>query len=243
MKISKVWDICLRFEYDEKKLTKGLGKFLKRFKDKKILDPACGTGFAILDLIDQGYDITCSDGSAEMLNELKVNAKEKGISISPHLLKWSELSNKFSHQFDVVMCRGSSLIYGSSWDSSRKNGEVVIQNALKNFYACLKSGGTVYVDTTTEENLERVEEYITYKPKKINGVLVGLSDRVTTNKKSGLRTWTPTFTIGAKTYRLKRYSYYLPHEKLIRMMENCGFKNIRKQKVEGEHYQVFIAEK
>ncbi len=244
MKISKLWDMCLQFEYDEQKLIKGLDDFLRKFKNKKILDCACGTGFVILDLIKKGYDITCTDGSVDMLKEFKINTKSKNLSTKPQLLKWSELSKNFDGVFDVVMCRGSSLIYGSSWDSSKKNSEAVIRSALKNFYQCLKPGGLVYVDTTSEKNLGLQDpEVAVYKPKNINGVMVGLSEKVVTDRKRNIRIWDPVLVIGSKEYRLKRYSYFLPHETLIGIMRECGFKNIRKQKIEGEHYQVFIAEK
>lgn len=244
MDIVQLWEICLQFEYDKDKILEGLDRFLSKYKNKKILDCACGTGFLTLDLIKKGYNITCSDGSKDMLQEFRKNAKNMGVQTKPHLLKWSQLSKKFKGKFDVVLCRGSSLIYGSSWDSCRINSEKTINNALINFFDCLKPNGIIYVDTTAKENLIRTKpQVINYPFKQVNGFKVKLLDKVTTDKKHKVRIWEPTLQYGGKKYRLKRFSYYLPHKQLIQMMQDCGFVNIKKRKIKGEHYDVFVGQK
>jgi len=121
MNIAQIWDICLQFEYDKRTLFYSLDNFLSKFKNKKILDCACGTGFLTLDLIKKGHKITCSDGSKLMLKEFKNNAKKFSLKIKPHNLKWSNLPKKFNNDFDLILCRGCSLIYASAWDESRPN--------------------------------------------------------------------------------------------------------------------------
>src|SRR5438309_2204240 len=111
MDIATLWQLCLHLEYDRAELVAGLEEWLGGEKDKKILDCACGTGFPAIDLIQKGYNITCTDGSELMLKEFKRNADAAGVRASTHCIRWGDLSGHFRSEFDIVMCRGSSLIY------------------------------------------------------------------------------------------------------------------------------------
>ena len=160
MNIAMLWDICLRFEYDQELLVSSLGKWLEGQKHQKILDCACGTGFPSLELIKMGYNITCSDASAEMLALFNENARKVGLSINPVCIKWQLLGAQFCSQFDIVICRGSSLIYADCWDFDNMPDEKVIYDSLKSFRDCLAPGGILYVDTTSEAAKHYIFEFI-----------------------------------------------------------------------------------
>lgn len=222
---------------------KGLQKVLRDHKTEQILDCASGTGFLTLDLIKLGYNITCSDGSLSMIRQFEKNATSLGLNVKPHHLLWSQVGERWPSQFNVVMCRGSSLIYAGGWDRARKNNFVLIEEALASFYKAIEPGGMLYVDTTSSRNIERRVEKNVFKG--VNrGKKFVFHETVTLNKKSGVRIWKPSLAInGHPAQEFVRYSAYLPHAKLMKMLLNCGFKSVKKVKVEGEHYDVFIAKK
>lgn len=243
MDIATLWQLCLEFEYDRANLVSGLEQWLEWNKDAQILDCACGTGFPSIDLIQRGYNVTCTDGSPRMLAEFKVNAEKAGVAVTPRCIQWSELSQHFGREFDVVMCRGSSLIYAGAWDKDDTPDREAIKVAIRNFGQCLKPGGILYVDTTAEENLNRtVPERHTYPERVIDGRRVGLSEVIHTDKSAHLRTWVTTLTVDGVSYNFERHSYYLPHSDLLLLLSECGVRNIRKVKVPGEHYDVFTSQ-
>lgn len=244
LSITQVWDICLQFEYDEEELCDGLEEWLRHYKGKQIIDCACGTGFPSLRLIQRGYDIVCSDGSVTMLDELERKARTMGLNVKPHHLMWSELSSEFGEQFDVVICRGCSLIYASSWDRDQPYNRDVIEDALRNFHGCLAPGGVLYVDVTSKENLERNSPLVVnYPARVIDGHQVHLFETIETDKTKRMRTWRPTITIDGEKHTLTRHSYYLPHAELTQMLRDVGFTDIEKRDIKGEHYAVFTAKK
>ena len=239
--IQSVWDICLKFEYDEDALIKSLDSFFQTFKKKSFLDSSCGFGFATLGLYERGYDITFADGSELMLEEFRKRANAKYLDVEPVHVLWENLGTIFHNHFDVLLCRGNSLIYANSWDIERNNSLESISLALKNFYACLKPDGLLYIDTTCEEKLQKSIEETDYPPVGINGTEIKLYDKVILDKDNMFRLWRPTIYINGTSYTIQRRSRYLPHEKLYELLLDCGFHGVEKIDIPGEHYDVFIA--
>jgi SAM-dependent methyltransferase len=244
MNMAQVWEVCLCLEYDKSSLVDGLDGLLSEYRGKSILDCACGTGFAVLDLIKRGYRITCSDGSETMLQEFRRNSRRMEVEVAPHLIVWSDLASNFRGMFDVVMCRGSSLIYGASWEEEKESSEEIIVDALMNFFQCLKPGGILYLDTTQKEYLiESQEQIFDYPEIKINGVSYSLSYKQGIERDKKRRKWEGVLIKNGHRYSFTRYSLYLPHDELKDMMMTCGFTNIREVDVMGEYYDVYIGEK
>lgn len=243
MDIAALWEMCLGFEYDRKSLVEGLDGFLARNCGLKILDCACGSGFPSLDLLRLGYDITCTDGSELMLSAFRKNAAAAGISVVPRCVLWQNLSQLFPRQFDLVMCRGSSLIYAGAWEQDAVPCRSAIRDSLMSFVGCLRRGGTLYVDTTSAQNLEREEpEHNTYPSRIVDGQLVEFSETVSTDRASQMRTWRSRVKFNGSRFEFTRHSHYLPHSELIELLAACGLKNVRKQSVRGEHYDVYLAD-
>ena len=99
------------------------------------------------------------------------------------------------------------------------------------------------MDTTSEANLElRDPENNTYELRVIDGKTVELSEVVSTDRNNRIRTWKSMLKVDGTAHEITRYSHYLPHEELIEMLQACGLRNIRREKISGEHYTVFVGE-
>ncbi|HEY4324241.1 MAG TPA: class I SAM-dependent methyltransferase [Mucilaginibacter sp.] len=243
MNIVDLWELCLGVEYDENLLVDGLEDWFKlQPRHQSILDCACGTGFPSIKLLQKGYNVTCSDASTDMLNRFEANALKCGVVEKPVCVRWQELANHFNECFDIVMCRGSSLIYIDGWEEDAVPKRIAISEALLNFRKCLKPGGVLYVDTTTEENLLNTgPEKTKFGPIAIQGKEVYLDEVVYTDRNNNTRRWHTKVTINGVVHEFDRHSHYLPHETLIEMLQEVGFKKINKIKIKGEMYTSFEA--
>ena len=116
-------------------------------------------------------------------------------------------------------------------------------DALRSFADCVAPGGVLYVDSTSEANLElKQAEKNTYEARVIDGNKVELSEVVSTDRVNRVRTWKSMLKINGAAHEMTRYSHYLPHSELVEMLKACGLRNIRKEQISGEHYTVFVAE-
>lgn len=118
MRFAELMDFYLEACSDRKQVTDHLEDLLSSFPEKSIIDCSVGTGFITLDLISQGYGIVCTDGSAGMLEQFERNAAELGLEANPVLLDWADLSGTFPDMFDLLICRGNSLVYANVWDDN-----------------------------------------------------------------------------------------------------------------------------
>jgi SAM-dependent methyltransferase len=220
----------------------GLEEWLEYDQSLRILDCACGTGFPALDLLARGYDVTCSDGSEAMLSAFDRNARAAGLATVPTLVEWKQLPHAFGPVFDVVMCRGSSLIYAGTWDDDAEPSRDAVGEAVASFARCLREGGRLYVDTTSRVNLRATDPVRTsYPPIELDGHRVRVEEVIENDVALRRRTWRSTLTVDGAQYRFSRRSYYLRHEELRRMMHNAGLTDVRRERVRGEHYDVFVA--
>lgn len=248
--LPEIWDFCLQKIYNREEYVLGFVKLLKELginKKSLILDAGCGSGFLTLDLIKKGYHIIGTDKSDEMIRQIKINAKKSGVSIEAYNVMWSELSKKFDPVFDIVYCRGNSLVYAASWERNwivpiRSFEE--IKKAVENFHRVLKAGGYLYVDITSHKEKEHMESIgkieTKYGP-------VEILWKIEHDSKNFIREWTVTvnFLKTGKTKKYPSYSYLLPHQDLVKLLKDSGFKKIKENvKVGGEkNYDVFISQK
>lgn len=248
--LPEVWDFCLEKIYDRPKYVSGFIDLLDKLGIKKesiLLDSGCGSGFLTLDLIKRGYHIIGTDKSDEMIRQIKINARRLGVNIEAYNVMWSNLSERFDPIFDMLYCRGNSLVYAASWERnwiapSRSYEE--IRNAIKNFYLILKDGGYLYVDVTSQDEKPHEEDIGSVKTKY---GLVDIFWKIEHDRENLVRTWTITLKF-LKTRKIKTYpsySYFLPHKDLINILKDAGFKKVQEDvKVKGEdNYNVYISRK
>jgi SAM-dependent methyltransferase len=240
--IGALWEICVYHEWDRAEVVDGIAEWLGPPEGLRVLDCACGSGFPALDLIRRGYDVTCSDGSAQMLERFRENARAAGLAVEPVRLLWEELSDRFAGSFDVVMCRGGgSLIYAGTWDEDLPPSRDAIRAAVGSFYDCLRPGGRLYVDTTRAEDLARSEPQRALHPGLVvDGHVVELEEEITNHPERGIRVWRSRLVVDGTTYEFSRRSHYLPHDELTGLLGDAGFVDVHAEPVRGETYAVFV---
>jgi SAM-dependent methyltransferase len=239
------------FDYYEKRIG-------RRFK--RIIDCGCGTGNASIGLKKKyGYEVLCVDSSKFMIDKLKKNIKKEKCSIEVLECDWRDLKKHFissKEKFDIVICRGNSLIYVNSWEKNSLLPNVAvdgIKESLLNFYEILNPRGILYIDITNRKEFNSKSSF----------EFIGKRDDIE-NKQSFIIYWNAKHELKNKiryvhAYRLfysnvsyiptqlrffRFTSYLLLHEELLNYMSEVGFKITRRDmylKVNGEFlYDVFV---
>lgn len=161
-----VYDHYLDAIYDREAFTRELAEQLVDLGVRRILDCAAGTGFPALDLYLTGAfeQVHCTDGSQEMIDQLRRNARARGIPIEvltpPHrehpssdplCLRWQDLYQLEPADYDYVLCRGNSLVYLDSWSGDDDvAAEDKIRLALRAISSRVRPGGWLHIDGPKE---------------------------------------------------------------------------------------------
>jgi len=137
--VVNIWDDFINWE----KRKKGEGSFfvdiLKKYKVKKVLDIACGTGYDSIKLIKAGFQVKCSDGSKEMIKKAKENFQKENIELNAVQSDWKNLIDKFrDEKFDAIICLGNSFTH-LFYEKDKKS-------VLNQIYFLLNKGGVLIID-------------------------------------------------------------------------------------------------
>jgi SAM-dependent methyltransferase len=242
--VGTVWELCLSAEFDRARLVRGLAEWLGPPDDLQVLDCACGSGFPSLDLYHLGYDLTCTDASPLMLERFRRKAEAADVELRPLQARWEELESLFPDRFDVVMCRGSSLIYAGTWDSDADPDWSALEASVRSFVRCVRPGGRLYVDTTQEEDLLLGDPaWEEHEPRTIDGHQIELRERVVSEPEAGVRRWMVELGVDDETFEFERKSHHLPHAKLTDLLQDAGLQDVARAEVSGERYAVFAGRK
>ena len=134
------WDELI----DWKKRGESEGGFFERILKEKgaatVLDIASGTGYHSVTLNMNGFDVTGSDGSANMITKAKENAERFGQNdMRLEVAEWTSLSNTFTNdKFDAIVCLGNAFTHLFN-DTERRV-------ALNEIYGLLSPGGVAIID-------------------------------------------------------------------------------------------------
>ncbi|HLM85993.1 MAG TPA: class I SAM-dependent methyltransferase [Solirubrobacteraceae bacterium] len=239
--VGSVWDLCLSAEFDQDEVVKGIAGWLGSPESLSVLDCACGSGFPSLRLHGLGYRLTCTDGSAFMLELFRRKAQAAGATLEPRQVRWEQLGALYPAAFDVVMCRGCSLIYAGTWDTHADPDRAALVSSVESFVQCLRPGGRLYVDTTREEDLYGEYPQVTeYPPRMVDGHSVQWREHLTADPQARVRNWQVSLTIDDKSISFERKSHYLPHDEFRGLLSGAGLVDIEHVDVPGEHYAVFV---
>lgn len=134
------WDELI--DWEKRRLAEG-GFFegiLNNCGVRTVLDIACGTGYHTVTLKLGGFDVTGSDGSANMVRKARENAARSGLGgVRVVEAKWTTLSTAFPHEkFDAIVCLGNSFTHLFD-DADRRK-------ALGEIYGLLNDGGVAVID-------------------------------------------------------------------------------------------------
>lgn len=113
-------------------------RLLREHGSVRVLDVATGTGFHSIRLLEEGFDVTSADGSAEMLGKAFENGRRRGHIIRTVQADWRWLNRDIQEPFDAVVCLGNSFTHLFKERDRRK--------ALAEFYAVLKHDGILILD-------------------------------------------------------------------------------------------------
>ncbi len=152
--LSKEWAILSKEMYGQE-FTDELGEFLKEHKVKDILECGCGDGYILQGLAKKGFSGIGIDATPEMIALALEDHNHPNISYRQ--MDWLNLRN-LKIQFDTVICRGNSLSCVSNWGKQEINPEQAkrkIEESVGLFYQKLKKGGLLYVDTISQNELDK----------------------------------------------------------------------------------------
>lgn len=239
--IGTLWELCMHFEFDREETANGVAAWLGPAEGLRVLDCACGSGFPALELIRRGYDVTCTDGSELMLRHFRRNAALEGLDVTPELVLWEDLPQRYADTFDVVMNRGGgNYIYAGAWDDEGLADQSAMAEAIGQWVACVRPGGRFYVDITRAEDLERQEPQTVRHPTLLIGDhRVDITESISIDRSTGIRTWYSSLTADGETYEFRRRSRYLRHDQLVEILKGCGLVDIRKTDIAGEYYDIY----
>ena len=120
---------------------------LQSYTDKEVtvLDSACGNGVQATALALNGYKVTATDISKEMIKLANEFSKKHNVSISTYVKGWLELPSIFQNQFDIVFNVGNSMVHSSNALERKKNISSLVQ--------VLKNKGTLVIETRNWEKI------------------------------------------------------------------------------------------
>lgn len=132
------WDELIDWEGRRTAERGFFSRLLRGAGARRVLDAATGTGYHSVALIEDGFEVTSLDASAEMLRRAQANAERRGHALRTVRGDWRELDPAFDGRFDAVVCLGSSFPHLFSEDGRRA--------ALARFRSVLAPGGLLVID-------------------------------------------------------------------------------------------------
>lgn len=155
MSLSKEW-IEVSIASSGKGFVRELSNLLKKNNATDILECGCGGGHIIYQLSKNGFNCIGIDLTKEMIDYAKQNYSNKNLEYLR--LNWINL-NKLNKKFDSIICRGNSLVCGTSWEKSKekfnsKEAEIFISKSIKAMFNQLKENGLLYLDTISQREID-----------------------------------------------------------------------------------------
>lgn len=120
--------------------------FIER-SGQPVLEPFCGSGSPLIELVEQGYDVDGLDASGDMLDRLNKRAKEKGLTPKVYHQALQEMD--LPRRYRTIFIAGASMTLLTS--------DATAQEALQRMHDHLEPGGSVLIplETHAEEPMRR----------------------------------------------------------------------------------------
>ncbi|RFU36341.1 class I SAM-dependent methyltransferase [Actinomadura logoneensis] len=241
--IGFLWELCMHFEFDRDEVADGIAAWLGAPDGLSVLDCACGSGFPALQLIQRGYDMTCTDGSELMLRHFRRNAQILGCEVEPVRALWAELPGRYADRFDVVINRGGgNYKYAGAWDEERLPDRSAMAEAIGQWIACVRPGGRFYIDIASDAEMRRVGSWETRHPLMLIGEhRIELTERIEVDEARAVRVWESRLVIDGTPHEFRRLSHCIDSAELVQILKDGGLVDIRRTEVSGEYYDIYTA--
>ncbi len=135
--LSSDYDEMTRFHPRLEKEEAVLRRWVERFKFRKVLDAACGTGLHAIVFARLGMAVTAADLSAKMLEKARENARQAKSPVRWVQASLQNLTHHIQEQFQAIFCLGNSLPHLLTKED--------LEQTFKNFYQLLQPGGILVV--------------------------------------------------------------------------------------------------
>lgn len=199
-----------------------------------VLDVSCGIGTQALGLAKLGYEVTASDLSPKEVERAKKEAASRNLTIKFSAADMRESLSHHARQFDAVISCDNSVPHLLS------DGDILA--AFKQFYQCARPGGGCIVSVRDYEKEDLSKQQIKpYGIREENGTRWLL-----------WQVWDPhgaTYDVtmyfvedhggsDCRTHALRSTYYAIPIPKLMDLMRQAGFEDVRR--LDGKFFQPVI---
>ena len=237
MSLSKEWSILSKNIYGQSFINE-LSGFLKDHDVENILECCCGDGNILQGLAKKGFRGVGLDSSAEMISLARKNHSHPNI-------KYLELDlrclNSINNNFDIVICRGGSLMSCTTWDKplssfDHEESSKFIIDSIRSMYSKLEKGGLIYLDTASDkEKPGKIE--LKFKDLHLNGTIsYDLDKKMRITRGSGI--------VDGEYFSGECASYLLTSNELEEIVKSIGPQKVWRQALEHEtHYDIVCAKK
>jgi glycine/sarcosine N-methyltransferase len=133
------WEARLAFEMPF------LRSLFQAHRVQTVLDTACGTGRHALALAGEGYRVTGTDISPNMIAKARQSARSAGAGATFEIAGFGALRHTLNQAFDAILCLGNSLPHITDVQA--------LHETLVDFAASLNPGGILLLQN---RNLDRV---------------------------------------------------------------------------------------
>jgi 2-polyprenyl-3-methyl-5-hydroxy-6-metoxy-1,4-benzoquinol methylase len=199
-----------------------------------ILDVSCGIGTQALGLAKLGYQVTASDLSREEIERAKQEAEERGLEISFSVADMREAFIHHRRQFDIVISCDNAVPHLLNDND--------ILTAFRQFYQCTLHGGGCLISVRDYENEtlegqtwkshgireEKDVRYLIFQVWDFHGPTYDLSLYVVEDRGEAECT----------THVMRSQYYAIGIKKLIRLMAEAGFTDVRR--IDNQFFQPII---
>ena len=223
-------------------LVESLESIIKPYRFGRVLDCSVGTGFGVIDLIRTGHNIVCSDACSDMLRRFSENAHRDNVQTSPLKIQWDELGYKLPESFDLVLCRGNSIVYSDMWELHQMLGDLSgVKKAINGIYKAIRNDGCLYIDIPSEKHFNfDAPLVIEHEEKSVNCLPVRVREKITHDEASLKRKWDVDISIAGDVYKFTKYSHLIKENTFISMLKQAGFRRV--ERVESCQYRAHYCE-
>ncbi|HEV3049321.1 MAG TPA: class I SAM-dependent methyltransferase [Longimicrobium sp.] len=200
---------------------------------RTVLDVACGIGTQALGMAALGYAVAASDLSAGAVRRLRDTAAARGLSIDAQVADMRAAGDAHGRMFDVVLCADNSLPHLLSDDE--------ILAALRGFLRCTAPGGVCLVSIRDYAAVDWSARIHPHGVRQVDGtrwVLFQVWEPRPPLYETTLYVMEDRPGAEIRTQAMRATYYALPVERLVELMREAGFTDVRR--MDGAFFQPLV---